>query len=580
MLNENQIRALPERITQRLSDINTEYLESIGKVLKKIDELRPADVHRLPQIYNYGADMERVINKIEQVSGKNVQEIYDVFDIVAKENLNSSRQLREAKGIKLIPYEEHESLKEYVKSLARQTANEYVRLTRHTAFAVLDKGGKNIAPLYAASKDKLATSLSDTYTKLVDYAVRKVQLGGESYQKAVKDICKAMVNSGIKTVDSAAGYIGRLESAVRQSILRGVKQCNQNTAAMIGEEYGADGYEVSYHSNPRPSHREMGGRQYAIGKPRTVDGVYYPSFERTAKPLLEEYGCLHFYYPILLGVSLPAYSKEQLEELKANDNKIIEFEGKEYTGSEAEQIQRKLETAIRHNRDLLISAKASGSKELENEAKEHISLLTRKYKRFSEAAGLPAQMERTRLAVKKVDKSVESGIISYKGLAAKIGDKDIPLHDEPKFLKTIDFNDKSVVSKELIDFEKKAKYRDIETALVITKEGKVYECYGISNRVFPDSDLKEELRGAAVSHNHPIEETIYSFSEDDLQLFLKYELETLRGCDSEYIYEFSRNSREIDDLPDKWQSEEIYHHAIMIVRSQMLSVGYRRRKND
>ena len=63
-----------------------------------------------------------------------------------------------------IPYEENESLKNYVKSLAKQTVDEYVNLTQHTAFAVFDKGGKSIAPLFMANKDKVATSLSDTLT--------------------------------------------------------------------------------------------------------------------------------------------------------------------------------------------------------------------------------------------------------------------------------------------------------------------------------------------------------------------------------------------------------------------------------
>ncbi len=414
MLNENQINFLPERIQERLNKINAEYFESVGKTLKKIGELRPSDVHKLQQIYDYGAEADKIAKKLAAASSKNIDEIYQIYDIVAKDNYDFAKPFYKAKGIPHPVYKDNKKLKDYVRSIAKQTVDEYVNLTQHTAFAIFDKTGKSIAPLFETNKNKLATSLSDTYTKIVDYAVTKVQLGEESYQNAVQEVCKAMVNSGIKTVDYATGYSRRLDSAVRQNVLWGLKQCNQNTAEMIGEEFGADGYEVSYHSNPRESHADMAGKQFAKGKARTIDGVFYPSFEEVAKPLLEEYGCLHFYYPILLGISSPAYSKEQLEELKANDNKTFEFEGKKYTGYEAEQTQRKLETAIRHNRDLIISAKAAGSKALENEARENIDILARKYKKFSDAAGLPTQMERTQLAVKKVDKSVESGIINIK----------------------------------------------------------------------------------------------------------------------------------------------------------------------
>ena len=410
MLNENQIKYIPEVIAGRINAINNEYLEEIGGVLKKIGELRPKDVHRLQQMYNYGADMDRVINKLEQVSGKNVQDIYDAFDIVAKENYDFARPFYEARNIKFIPYEKNKDLQGYVKSIAKQTVGEYVNLTQHTAFAVFDKGGKNIAPLFAANKDKVATSLSDTYTKLVDYAVTKVQLGEESYQKAVKDICKAMVNSGIKTVDYATGYSRSLESAVRQNVLWGVKECNQNTADRIGEEFGADGYEISYHSNPRESHADMAGKQFAIGKARTVNGVLYPSFEEVAEPLLQEFNCLHFKFPIILGVSAPAYSEEQLEAFKAEDNKTFKFEGKTYTKYEASQVQNALERKMVAQKELANMAKGAGDDDLRREAQGNINLLASKYNDFCKASGLPTRAERMNVSGFKPTKTEKSRI--------------------------------------------------------------------------------------------------------------------------------------------------------------------------
>ncbi len=425
MLNENQINFLPERICQRLASINEEYLNEIGTVLKKIGELRPKDVHQLQRMYNYGANVEHVIDKLAQTSGKNVQEIYDIFDIVAKENYNYSRPFYEAKGKPFIPYEENESLQRYVKSLAEQTANDYVNLTQHTAFAVFGKDGKSIAPLFAANKDKLATSLSDTYTKVVDYAVTKVQLGADSYSKAVKDICRAMTTSGIITVEYANGHKRRLESAVRQNVLWGVKQCNQNTADQIGEDFGADGYEIDYHSNPRPTHADMGGRLYAKGEGRTVKGVYYPSFEMEAKPLLEEYGCLHFKFSVLLGVSRPTYSEEELSKLKENDTQTFEFDGKKYTKYEAKQLQGKLENAMIRQKELANMAKAAGDEDLRREVQGHINLLSSKYHKLCQASGLPTRAERMRVSgFRAVEaKSTPGGTAKYKAIVNQKSDK-------------------------------------------------------------------------------------------------------------------------------------------------------------
>ncbi len=410
MLNEHQINFLPERISQRISDINSEYLESIGTVIKKIGELRPKDVHQLQRMYNYGADMEKVIEKLSSVSGKNAQEIYDIFDIVAKENYDYSEPFYKAQGMKFIPYEQNEDLQRYVNSLAKQTVDEYINITQHTAFAVFAKDGKSIAPLFEANKNKLATPLSDTYTKLVDYAVTKVQLGEESYTKAMRDVVKAMVNSGIKTIDYATGYSRNLEASVRQNILWGVKQCNQNTADQIGEDFGADGYEVSYHSNPRPEHADMAGKQFAKGPARTVKGVYYPSFEEVAEPLLNEYGCLHFKFSILLGISVPAHTKEQLEEFKARDKQTFEFEGHKYTAYEGKQLQGRIESAIKYQKDLANTAKKAGDDDLRREAQYNINVLTNKYAKLSEVSGLPTRMERLKMAGFKPTKRATSNI--------------------------------------------------------------------------------------------------------------------------------------------------------------------------
>ena len=200
MLNERQINMLPERIVGNIQKMNTEYLENIGEVIKEIGELRPSDGHTLQQMYDTGADLLRISLRLEEITGKNAQEIYDIFDIVAKENYNYAKPFFKAKNIDFIPYEENTRLKKYVKSLAKQTVNDYVNITQHTAFAVFSKDGKSIAPLFERNKNKLATSLSDTYTKVIDYAVSKVQLGQESYNSAMREVMKAMAESGIKSV--------------------------------------------------------------------------------------------------------------------------------------------------------------------------------------------------------------------------------------------------------------------------------------------------------------------------------------------------------------------------------------------
>lgn len=167
-----------------------------------------------------------------------------------------------------------------------------------------------------------------------------------------------------------------------------------------------------------------------------------------------------------------------------------------------------------------------------------------------------------------------------KGLAAKISSDGIPKHKAPVLLQTIDPNNKQAVNEVLTNFEKSAITEKIETACVITKDGKVYKCFGINDRVFPDIDLGEELRGAIVTHNHPEAETAYTFSKDDLAVFMEYEIKVMRGCDYKYTYEFTRNASQIDAEPDDWMNFENFGHADMIRTAAAYGVGYKRWLNE
>lgn len=410
MLNERQLEALPERISLRLRQVNELALEKIGKHIKEIGKMNPSDVHKVKQLMTYGNDYNEIVNKLAEISKKNEQDIYDIFDTIAKDNSAQAEKLAEAKSISFLPYEENKQLKQFVNAMAKQTADTYRNMTNTIAFMQRDENGKRVL-----------TPLSKTYQDITDKAVTAVATGVEDYQSAMRQVIKDLADSGLrtkykplngsagKTVDYASGYSRRLDTAVRQNILWGVKECNQTMSDMLGEELGADGYEISYHSNPRPSHEEMGGRQYAIGKARTVNGKYYPPFSEV-ESLLSDYGCLHFKFPIILGISQPAYTDKQLKALKAQSKQKVMFEGKEYTPYECQQMQRQLETAARHAKDRQIIAKASGDDVLRRLEQEKINAISHKYKQLSDVSGLPTKMER--MSVSKYHRVKESAELS------------------------------------------------------------------------------------------------------------------------------------------------------------------------
>lgn len=90
------------------------------------------------------------------------------------------------------------------------------------------------------------------------------------------------------------------------------------------------------------------------------------------------------------------YSEKDLEDLKGENHKF-EFEGKEYDGYTATQKQREIERTIRKLKRRKIAFEAAGQTEAAQAASIKMRILSKKYKDFSKAAGLPEQRERMKV---------------------------------------------------------------------------------------------------------------------------------------------------------------------------------------
>lgn len=135
--------------------------------------------------------------------------------------------------------------------------------------------------------------------------------------------------------------------------------------------------------------------------------------------------------------------------------------------------------------------------------------------------------------------------VKDKGLSATVGGTDgISEHEEKKLLEQIDFKDTKLIKSKIRSYTEQIVMDNTkENAVCITKNGRIYHCSGVIDRVFPDYDIGDELKGAFVTHNHPISETHYSFSYADIFLFMEYDLEELTGVDEEYMYRLRRTNK-------------------------------------
>ncbi len=173
------------------------------------------------------------------------------------------------------------------------------------------------------------------------------------------------------------------------------------------------------------------------------------------------------------------------------------------------------------------------------------------------------------------------------GLSAGTGKTGSPAErPAPTLLEIIDTSDKNLVKSILKKYERIISDSDTENAIVVTKDGKVYRTFGDKNNVYPNLDLGEELRGASVTHNHPVgSQNEYSFSDKDLTLFEDYELELLRGIDELFEYEINRSGGVIDEFieymnnPD-YNPDTDFRHDMSIEYAKEHGYGYTRKKHE
>lgn len=327
-----------------------------------------------------------------------MQDIYKIFEQVAKDNKEFAKQFYKYRGIDYIPYSKDIALQNQVNSIARLTADTYLNIanTRGIGFLFKNKDGQ----MYF--KD-----IQQAYYEIIDRGILAISQGKETFQTEMRRIIKDVGGNGFVIYES--GRTRRLDTAIRMNLLDGIRQVSNETAQRFAEEYGSDGIEISVHSNPAPDHADVQGRQFSNEEYKKLsDGEVAKDYKGVSRQLghskngsyrhISEYNCYHKIFPIVLGVSKPEYTEKQLKEIQEKNEKGFEFEGKHYTNYEGTQLQRKIETEIRKAKDTQILARASGDTELIEQSQNKIRLLTSKYNDLCKASGLLPKKQRMQVS--------------------------------------------------------------------------------------------------------------------------------------------------------------------------------------
>lgn len=380
MTEEKKNELLLEQVTSLMQQTNNDVIAVICNRIKTIGEMSATDAIKLSNMART-TDLE----EIEDILAKNTELSKKAVDEIVEKSAENNDELS-AQYYKHAGKTKNEKVLETIKSRAKKS---------------ISKGLINLSDTTAFIMDGKPLNIRETYTKAINSAIYATQQGLTDYNTAIRTTVRNLADSGLRVVDFDSGYHRRLDSQARMNILDGMRQLNQEYREEQGQEFGADGVEISVHGMCAPDHQDIQGQQYSK-----------EDFEKLQSRLLRPIGtlnCHHTTFPIILGVSKPAYTKKRLKEIKAQSNAPVQYtdklgNDKVVSAYDSTQKQREQETIIRRLKDRREAFRASGDNDEVAKLNKQITAQSRYYRKMSAEVGLEPKMERTRVIKAKVKK--------------------------------------------------------------------------------------------------------------------------------------------------------------------------------
>ncbi len=388
MLTPKQLQGLPKPLTDSYSELSEFILRDIARRIAKAAQITDTAQYQMYRARALGLSTDEIAAEIARINGVGEKQIRRLIEQAAKTSDEFDRRMLGKEDSESV-LASREQLQKLLRAQIEHTSGQCRNFTRSLGFAERNAYGQVV---YSA--------LDKYLYEQMDAAHLKVMNGVTDYNTAIRQACNALAESGVRTVYYNSGHSDRIEVAVRRALMTSVSQVTQKISEQNAEEFGADGWEISAHCGARPSHAIYQGRQYPNSR-----------YETIVKPLIEDYNCRHSAYPIIMGLTEPSYTEG---ELAALDPPPFVYEGRTYTAYEAQQQMRKMERAMRKQKDLCIVADAMGDTDTYTAASIRLRRQKDIYEDFCGAGGVYTEYERTFVAGYNRSLAAKTGAVTRK----------------------------------------------------------------------------------------------------------------------------------------------------------------------
>ena len=384
----SKLQTYEDYIANNITEWEAESIARICRKIGKIGRMGKKELEKFDADKEAKKEWERIVAALAIATALNIRTLKKAYISEFEAWEKQNEYLYQYRGKKPLGVE-NGALQGIIDRAVKRNGKDILNLTNTKALSVLDRNGNPIR-----FQDAIYKSFGD--------AVKTVTEGKADFYTTMRQTVQNLGGGGCR-VNYGEGITRRLDTVVRQNMAYGIKQANGEYNERIGEEIGATGYEIDYHSNSRPTHRFMQGRQFCIGESKEINGKHFDGMEDTrdaesgknVAESLQDYGCRHYKTAIICGVSEPRYSAEELKRFEEQDKRLYKIGNIEKDGYGWSQSMRACETEIRRCKDEINALKAFGNSESEIKAlRQRIKTVRAKYNEIAEVTGISQEPKR------------------------------------------------------------------------------------------------------------------------------------------------------------------------------------------
>lgn len=390
-LDPKMLESLPDTLVDLYGVVEIDILSDMARRISTYDYFIPAALHQNQKLQELGMVQEEIIARLAALTGQTQAELVALLSEASAEAVEDDVEYYTRAEVYEPSKVDAEALYEQLNSGLLQTEQAFFNITRTTA-----------------------NTATKQFERALDRAWLQISTGAFDYNTAVKNAVKDLAEQGLRVIEYKSGRADTLEVAVRRAVVTGANQTALKTQEVLADELEIDLVEVTAHGGARPEHAKWQGKVFSRKGRVTIDGVTYEDLRKATGygtgAGLGGWNCRHTFHPYVPGASRSWSNKE----LKALEEKKIEYNGEKYTEYEASQIQRGIERDIRKMKRTVESIEAAGGDA--SAERKKLRDAQKKYTDFSEQTGIKKQSARTQIASAKAEREAKK---AYKAADVK-----------------------------------------------------------------------------------------------------------------------------------------------------------------